>query len=392
LGVGLGAVELPAEVPQRRLVDLARYGMGATATTLRRHRPSRQLATLLATVVYLEGKSVDDCLDLLDLLMMTELIGKAETATGKERARQHPKLARHSATLAAAVETLFEITEYGEEISLEQVWESIDAIVPRRELKTAVAAVTEMVPPPEADDDGPVRALLAERIATVSGFLKTLTTVIELGATAAADRVLEATKALPRLLDGRKKKVTEADIDTGLVSGSWKRLVHRPGAHGSTIDKNAYTMCVLTQFHRHLKRRDIYAQASARWRDPRAQLLAGDILRVAVSIYTGQVRAHDVMKMLQRDGNPTQLGEAIAHYGRIFKTLHILTYAIEEPYRRDIKGVRNLQESRHALAGKVLGAADAVLACPGRRWRLRRWRSGGGSIAARIRGAWAACP
>ncbi|MFG2246377.1 Tn3 family transposase [Spirillospora sp. NPDC048823] len=678
LGVGLGTVELPAEVPQRRLVDLARYGMGATATTLRRHGPSRQLATLLATVIYLEGKSVDDCLDLLDLLMTTELIGKAETATSKERARQHPRLARHSATLAAAVEMLLEVTEYGEELSLEQVWESIDAVVPRRDLRTAVAAVTEMVPPPEADDDGPMRALLAERIATVSGFLKTLTTVIEFGATAEAARVLEATKALPRLLDGRKKKVTAADIDAGLVSGSWKRLVHRPGAHGSTVDKNAYTMCVLTQFHRHLKRRDIYAQASARWRDPRAQLLAGDawraakgpaltdlrlpddpgtllaehamvlhmalrdvsgriggesglsvddegrlhvaklvalpdpaslsdlrkrvagmlprvdlpelllevmgrvqgfeeaftsvagstskladfdisvaaclisqalnigyapvtkpgtaalerarlshvaqnylsaetfsaanaplidaqasigfarqlggglvaaidgmrfvvpvpsiytrpnrkyfgprrgltwlnmindqgvglgakvvtgtvrdslhmidvlfrrdggrrpevivtdtgsysdvvfglvhllgmqyrpaladlpdqkgwriqdadygpltrfargridldkirrhwddILRVVVSIYTGQVRAHDVMKMLQRDGNPTHLGEAIAHYGRIFKTLHILTYAVEEPYRRDIKGVRNLQESRHALAGKV---------------------------------------
>ncbi|GGU01571.1 DUF4158 domain-containing protein [Actinomadura citrea] len=173
LGAGLGAVDLPADVPQRRLVDLARYGMSATATTLRRHGPPRQLATLLATVIYLEGKSVDDCLDLLDLLMTTELIGKAETATDKERARQHPKLARHSATLAAAVEMLLEVTEYGEEISLEQVWESIDAVVPRREMRSAVAAVTGMVPPPEADDDGPMRALLAERIATVSGFLKT---------------------------------------------------------------------------------------------------------------------------------------------------------------------------------------------------------------------------
>lgn len=26
---------------------------------------------------------------------------------------------------------------------------------------------------------------------------------------------------------------------------------------------------------------------------------------------------------------------------------------MEEPYRRDIKGVRNLQESRHALAGRI---------------------------------------
>ncbi|MGV9386442.1 Tn3 family transposase [Nonomuraea sp. NPDC003707] len=31
----------------------------------------------------------------------------------------------------------------------------------------------------------------------------------------------------------------------------------------------------------------------------------------------------------------------------------ILTYAVEEPYRRDIKGIRNLQESRRALAGKI---------------------------------------
>lgn len=91
LGVGLGAMPLPPEVPHRRMIDLARYGMQATATTLRRHAPSRQLATLLATVIYLEGKAVDDCLEMLDLLVTTELVGKAETATDKERVRQHPK-------------------------------------------------------------------------------------------------------------------------------------------------------------------------------------------------------------------------------------------------------------------------------------------------------------
>ncbi|MGI5170441.1 Tn3 family transposase [Spirillospora sp. CA-253888] len=78
-----------------------------------------------------------------------------------------------------------------------------------------------------------------------------------------------------------------------------------------------------------------------------------DILRVVVSIYTGEVRAHDVLRMIQRDGNPTPLGDAIAHYGRIFKTLRILTYAVEEPYRRDTKGVRNPQEGRHALASRI---------------------------------------
>jgi TnpA family transposase len=35
-----------------------------------------------------------------------------------------------------------------------------------------------------------------------------------------------------------------------------------------------------------------------------------DILRVVASIHTGAVRAHDVIRMLQRDGHPTPLGEA----------------------------------------------------------------------------------
>ena len=70
-----------------------------------------------------------------------------------------------------------------------------------------------------------------------------------------------------------------------------------------------------------------------------------DILRVVASIYTGTVRAYDVVTMLQRDGHPTALGEAIASYGRIFKTLHILQFIdVDETYRRDIKGIRNLQE------------------------------------------------
>ena len=48
-----------------------------------------------------------------------------------------------------------------------------------------------------------------------------------------------------------------------------------------------------------------------------------DILRLAGSIYTGEVSSYDVVRMLQRDGHPTALGEAINTYGRIFKSLHV---------------------------------------------------------------------
>jgi TnpA family transposase len=78
-----------------------------------------------------------------------------------------------------------------------------------------------------------------------------------------------------------------------------------------------------------------------------------DILRIIGSIHNGAVRAYDVIRMLSRDGRPTLLGDAIAHYGRIAKTLHILRLADEPGYRRQIKSQTNLQEGRHALARKI---------------------------------------
>ena len=41
------------------------------------------------------------------------------------------------------------------------------------------------------------------------------------------------------------------------------------------MNRHAYAFCVLEQFWRHLKRREIYADASTRWRNPQARLLAG---------------------------------------------------------------------------------------------------------------------
>jgi TnpA family transposase len=272
-GTGFGAIALEEAVPARRLVEMARYGMSAKSRQISRHPEARRLATLLATVVFLEGKAVDDCLELLDLLMAAELLGKAERETEKEKARRHPRLARASAKLAVAVEVLFDATEWGDEVTLDQLWEGIEAVISRTELRDAVAAVTDMVPPPDADEDGEMRAKLAARIVTVSGFLKILTEVIVFGASEDGRAVLAAMKQLPKVLDGRRSRnLTEADIDAELVRGSWRPLVF-PGE--GKVDKNAYVFCVLTQFHSRLKRREIYAETSTRWRDPRAQLLDG---------------------------------------------------------------------------------------------------------------------
>ena len=146
--------------------------------------------------------------------MATELLGKAKRATDKERARRHPDLARHSSRLAAAVEVLLEVTDTDGKLAVGQVWKSIDAVVPRTQLRESVDAIAELVSPSGLDTDAETRARLTERTAMVTPFLKLLTEVITFGAAPEAKPALAAMKALPRLL-GRRTKITELTSTPG---------------------------------------------------------------------------------------------------------------------------------------------------------------------------------
>ena len=103
-----------------------------------------------------------------------------------------------------------------------------------------------------------------------------LTATIAFGANAQGARVLAAMTALGEQL------ATDARWTTGnprirpqVVTGPWKHLVfgHPPGTTG-TVDHGA-SCCVLEQFCRHLKHREIYAETSTRYRNPQARLLDG---------------------------------------------------------------------------------------------------------------------
>ncbi|WP_262371310.1 Tn3 family transposase [Streptomyces sp. WAC01526] len=80
-----------------------------------------------------------------------------------------------------------------------------------------------------------------------------------------------------------------------------------------------------------------------------------DMLKVAGSLVTNQVRAYDLLRMFGRDGRPTPLGAAFAEYGRIAKTEHLLRVIdpVDETYRRQMNRQLTVQESRHKLARDV---------------------------------------
>ncbi|MGH9011390.1 MAG: Tn3 family transposase [Acidimicrobiia bacterium] len=279
-GLGFGIVDLTA-VPQRRIVELARWAMTANATQLRRHPGARRLATLLAAAVYLEAKATDDALELFDTLMTNELIARAKRAANTETLRRYPQVSRDAATCAAALRVLFKASA-DTDATIDDVWEAIEQVVSRSELAAAVEHIAEVAPPADVDPGGEWRAGLLDRYRMVRRFVPQLPTVITFGATPDAQPVLDALKALPGLLEARATKrvppgwLDAAEVAVDVVpSGWWRQLVFPPGRPAGTLDKAAYVFCVLEQFHRHLINRDIYAEASSRWADPRAKLLAG---------------------------------------------------------------------------------------------------------------------
>jgi TnpA family transposase len=267
--------------PQRRLVDLARVGMRANATYLRRTTPySKRLATLLATVVYLETKATDDALEVFDVIMTSELLARAERQSNAEKIKRYPRMSRDAQRLSAAVKVLLDAEEWDENITLEVLRGTIEPVVSWAELRAAVANISAVLPP-ESDPDGEWRSVLMTRYPLVRKFLALLVETVAFGATTDAGAVLAAFTALPDLLDANPSKRVPAGfldarkVDVDIVPAGWKTQVFAKGRPEGTVDRNGYVFCVLDLFHQRLKRRDIFATASSRWADPRAQLLSG---------------------------------------------------------------------------------------------------------------------
>jgi TnpA family transposase len=274
--LGAGEVQLLG-VPPAKLAALARYGLSAKAPALRELSPSRRAATLLATLRRLEVESIDDALDLFDLLMATRLLARAERESEKAKLASLPALRRAAGKLARAVAVLLQVAEdsSGRGVSLAQAWAEIERVIPRGELTVALEQLEHLAPDrDDGDHDAEWRAELVKRYASVTGFLALLARV-EFGAIDARRSLLAAVEGLPALV-GRKRVLAE-ELDGALVAGSWRRLVlANPELPPGVADHRAYVFCVLEGLHRGLRRREIYAEGADRWGDPRARLLDGE--------------------------------------------------------------------------------------------------------------------
>lgn len=157
--------------------------------------------------------------------MRAALVGLPAVPDGKRRSEL--ERLRTAPTMAAAMEVLMAVPEATEErlVSLVEVWKAIEEVVPREKLASAVETVAEFVPVSDDAAAAQWRAELVKRYRAVQGFIDPLLSTIRFRVVEAGTPVLAMVRAAAVMAKSR--------------------------------------------------RRDVFAEGSERWSDPRARLLDG---------------------------------------------------------------------------------------------------------------------
>lgn len=257
LGITLPAVK---QVPSSRLASLARYAGTAKAHAIARLPPERRLATLAAFVHSLEATANDDALELLEELLR-DLFRTAEAEQRKARLRSIKDLDEASSTLADAC-----LVFTDETIPDAEVRAKAFSLISKEELKKAVEQVKSLVQP----SDDVYFEMLDTKYRSVRRYLPALLEHIRFEANPSGSKVVEALSWLKQVEEGGKPSAGAPPKE--IISKPWKEHV---AEDGGKINQHAYTFCTLDGLYKALRRRDIFANPSWRYADPRAGLLDG---------------------------------------------------------------------------------------------------------------------
>ena len=255
-----------SHIPLARLKGLARYASSASAYKIGRMPREKRIAVLMSFVKAYETDSLDDALDVLDLLI-TDIVNEAKKMGKKNRLRTMKDLDRSALILASVCSRFLrdETTEPG------ILKEDIFAICPKQILQKSINTINELARP----GDDQFYDEMVKQYGRVRRFLPQVFKYIKLKGAPAGTDTIEAVDYLISLQNSRKQVLVDPPL--GIVSPGWKRLVFDKDGQ---VTKRGYTLCFLAKLQDCLRRRDVFVADSLRWGDTRAKLLQDDDWRV----------------------------------------------------------------------------------------------------------------
>ena len=220
----------------------------------------RRMATLVAFAYAYTAATLDDALDVFDMLI-ADIATSAKTLGQKKRLRSLRDLDEAALALAEVCSILLDDAHTDDEVRT-----TVFTRMPLAQIAQAIATTYDLARPPEEN----YQEEMLTRYQTVRRFLPRVLDTISFQAAPAGNPVLTAVGYLKGLQGRRKPRLEDAPLH--VVDAGWKRLVMDQSGQ---VNQPAYTLCVLERLQDRLRRRDIYVEASERWSDPRAKLLQG---------------------------------------------------------------------------------------------------------------------
>jgi TnpA family transposase len=257
----LGIRELDfSRIPPVWVQSLSRYATTGWAPNIARMPEDRRMATLVAFAYAYTAATLDDALDVFDMLI-ADIAASAKTLGQKKRLRSLRDLDEAALALAEVCAIVLDDAHPNDEVRI-----VVLSRIPLEQIAQAIATTYDLARPPEED----YQEEMLTRYHTVRRFLPRVLDTIAFQATPAGSPVLTAVDYVKGLHGRRKPQLDDAPLN--VVDAGWKRLVIDTSGH---VCQPAYTLCVLERLQDRLRRRDIYVEASERWSDPRAKLLQG---------------------------------------------------------------------------------------------------------------------
>ena len=258
--LGIGLLQVP-KVPAARVERLARHALSARAQAIVRMEENRCLATLYAFALRLEATAHDDALDIFGFLLQ-DTFTKAEQANKKRRVRKINDLDEAARRLDYAIGLMLEHA-----CPYQDVRPKVLLRVGPEELMAARETVKELTSPP-GDLYYPE---LQKKYGSLRRYLPHVLNTIEFSGTQAAEPFLNAIDFLRSLEQEADPSMDEAPLE--IITPAWQRYVF---LEDGSIDRKAYTFCLMDQLRGVLSRREVFVPASSRYADPRKGMYEGE--------------------------------------------------------------------------------------------------------------------
>ena len=250
------------KIPPIRFKTLSKTAFTLRAQAVARMPTKRRIATLVAWAYVMEAITIDDSLDVLNLLVK-DILAKSQKDGKKNRLRTLKDLDHAALQLATACRVLVNPETEDNKVR-EEVWQKLTL----EQLTAAIADVEDIARPPE---DNYYQELI-EQWRAVRRFLPKLLSIIDFEGNQAGQKILEAWQFLQSIEGRRKPKMDSAPLK--IVDKKWAGWVVDENGN---IDRRAYTFCVLEKLLEGLRRRDLFVSSGEKWSNPRAKLLQGKV-------------------------------------------------------------------------------------------------------------------